>query len=130
MVWAGHHVCLTNQSRIHYIDFYWSYCGMSRSSCLLDKPVRHILHWLLLGILWYEQVIMFVGQTSHAYMCITLTFTMPLARLIPLLIWKISFFILIQTTHSHKIGFFHFNLFWKCESFWNSKEPISSFCTM
>ena len=103
---------------------------MSRSSCLLDKPVTHTLHWLLLGILWYEQVIMFVGQTSQAYMCITLTFTTPLARLIPLLIWKMSFFILIQTTHSHQIGFFHFTLFWKCESFWNSKGPISSLCTM
>ena len=105
MVWAGHHVCWTNQSGIHYIDFNWSYCRMSRSSCLLDNPVTHTLHWLLLGILWYDQVITFVGQSSQAYMCSTLTFTTPLARLIPLLIWKMSFFILIQTTHSHKSFF-------------------------
>lgn len=101
-----------------------AYCGMSRS------PVTHTLHWLLLVRLWFEQVIMFVGQTSQAYMCITLTFTRPLARLIPLLIWKMSFFILIQPTHSDQIGFFYFTLFWKGESFWNSKGPISSLCTL
>ena len=122
MVWAGHHVCWTNQSGIHYIDFNWSYCHMSRSSCLLDNPVTHTLHWLLLGILWYEQVITSVGQSSQAYMCSTLTFTTPLARLIPLLIWKMSFFILIQTTHSHKIVFFPLHLVLKVWEFLELKR--------
>ena len=92
VVWAGHHVCWTIQSRIHYTDFCWGYCGI------------------------------YVGQSSQAYMCSTLTFTTPLARLIPLLIWKMSFFILIQTTHSHKIVFFPLHLVLKVWEFLELKR--------